>query len=111
MTIQQLLAGKTDCACGRSHVCPIASVIIERDACRHLPDLVAEYSRILLVADENTYAACGERVERVLGERIADRQIYPAEPLLVPDERAIAALRAPNVHVLSVTFNASRIPS
>ena len=94
MTIQQLLAGKTDCACGRSHVCPIASVIIERDACRHLPDLVAEYSRILLVADENTYAACGERVERALGARIADRQIYPAEPLLVPDERAIAALRA-----------------
>lgn len=94
MTLQQLLLGKSDCSCGKTHDCPIRHVIIEVDACRHLTHITQGYERILVVADENTYAACGARVCEALEDRVCDTLIYTPEGILVPDESAIAALRA-----------------
>ena len=48
------------CSCGHTHFCPIADVIVENGALNRLPEMTAQYHNIVLVADENTYAACGD---------------------------------------------------
>ncbi len=94
MEIQELLAGVPDCACGKSHLCPIQYVFIEENACDRLPAITAEYGNILLVADRNTYRVCGETVKSNLCDRVQDVLIYDTEDVLVPDEVAIAELKA-----------------
>ena len=58
--IDELLSGIDNCECGRKHSCPIETVYIGRNALNRLPELCAPYSSILLVADENTWAVCGQ---------------------------------------------------
>ncbi len=94
MTMQELLQGKTDCACGKTHPCPIESVVIGEDALLALSSLTKGYSHILLVADTNTYAACGKETVAALSGRLAAQLIYSREGILVPDEAAIAELEA-----------------
>ncbi len=94
MNIQELLQGIDHCNCGKSHRCPIDHVIIEKHVCDRLPTLVSEYSRILLVADRNTYKACGQTAAAKLSNKLADTLIYEAAGVLVPDEKAIAELQA-----------------
>ena len=89
MDIVELLRGKEDCPCGRPHRCPIERVAIGAGAIGELPSLLGGASRILLVADENTYRAAGERVETALAACTVERVVFPATPLLIPDERAI----------------------
>ena len=94
MTVKELLKGRADCSCGTSHVCPIREVVIEEDALSKIPALTADFSHVLLVADENTYRACGEKVASALGSKLENTLIYQREGLLVPNEEAIAELRA-----------------
>ena len=94
MTISELLSGRADCACGISHVCPIREVVIEEGAIAKIPLLIADFSHILLVADENTHAVCGESVANVLGKKLENTLIYHREGLLVPNEEAIEELRS-----------------
>ncbi len=86
MDINQLLGG-VHCACGAHHTCDIEAVFIERGAMRRLTALCAPYESILLVADENTYAAAGEKTEAALKGKIAARVIFGKE-ILIPDESA-----------------------
>lgn len=92
MTIQQLLCGKKNCECGKRHICPIDHVIIERNAISRLPDITDEYKNILLVADKNTFSACGKRVFDTLCEKVSDTLVYDCEGVLVPNEDALALL-------------------
>ncbi len=89
MDINRLLQG-VDCSCGRHHACDIRYVYVERDAARHLPNICADHSEILLVADENTYAAAARGVIENIGSKITRRVIFTGEKILVPDEKAIA---------------------
>lgn len=82
------------CSCGKEHSCEIKSVQIGKHALAAIPALTAAYHHILLVADENTYAVCGEEVTAALGERRQKTLIYHREGLLVPNEEAIAELSA-----------------
>lgn len=93
MDINTMLRG-VDCACGKHHSCAIEHVCIERGAIAHLRTLCAPYSRILLVADENTYAAAGKQTEAALGARVAQRVIFDGKTVLIPNETAIARVRA-----------------
>ncbi len=93
MDINTMLRG-VDCACGRHHTCPIEHVYIERGAIARLGALCEDYDRVLLVADENTYAAAGEPTERALSGKIADRVVFDGKTVLIPDERAIERVRA-----------------
>ena len=93
MNVNELLAG-VPCACGRTHTCAIRQVYIEKGAIARLADLCAPYTHILLVADENTYAAAGAQVTAVLARKQLDRVVFPATPLLVPNEAAIARVNA-----------------
>ncbi len=89
MQISELLIGKTDCSCGKEHLCPIDDVIIEREAWKKLPKLTEAYKKILLVADTNTYSVLGEKVESVIREKITSKLVFVRDGVLVPDETAI----------------------
>ncbi len=93
MEIRDLLAGKAPCKCGMAHKCSIDYVIIGENACDELPRITDGYSGILLVADKNTYKACGEIVAAKLGDKLADTLIYKNEGIIVPNEAAIDALQ------------------
>ena len=93
MEINELLQG-VDCSCGRHHTCPIEQVVIAHDALSSLPGLCENYRRILLVCDENTYRAAGEKAAAVLAGRIACEKIFPGDTVLIPDEHAVGAIEA-----------------
>jgi hypothetical protein len=61
MDINTLLKGQK-CSCGKHHVCDIKYVSIGKGAISALEEMTKEYTSILLVADENTYRAAGEKV-------------------------------------------------
>ena len=92
MNINEILKGVKCEACGKTHECPIEKVYIERGATKYLSELCGSYKSVLLVADENTYGASGEGVERAIGEKISARQIFTGKSILIPDERAIEAV-------------------
>ena len=88
MEINELLQG-IDCACGRHHRCDIRHVTIGSNAIAQLEDMVKGYSKILLVADENTYAAAGEKTENALAEKTVCKVIFSGKTVLIPNEEAI----------------------
>jgi len=77
------------CTCGMEHTCAIKCVRIGKDALKSVSELTEGYAHILLVADQNTFATCGERVEALLGEKRDKTLILRREGLLVPNEEAI----------------------
>lgn len=93
MDIQALLQG-VDCPCGRHHTCAIRAVRIGRDAIAQLTGLTERHRAVLLVADENTYAAAGAQTASALGERLAGQVIFPGAPLLIPNEQAVDTVTA-----------------
>ena len=92
MDIKEFLKGITDCECGMTHLCPIDSVIIKKNACEDLAALTESYKNILLVADTNTYSVCGDKVKSAIGAKITDTLIYERCGVLVPDEVAIGEM-------------------
>ena len=82
----------TACPCGKPHTCPIRTVRIGEGALLCLPAVCEGYRRILLVADTNTYAACGERAEALLGDLIASKHIFAGTDLVIPDEASVEAM-------------------
>ena len=93
MELNQLLNRDIACSCGRTHRCDIDLVDIGRGAIERLPESVNKFENILLVADSNTYAVCGERVSALLGDKIKNACLFVTDDLLVPDEAAIGAVR------------------
>lgn len=87
MDINELLKG-VDCACGRHHDCDIEAVYIEKSAIRHLTDLCRAYTRILVVADENTFAAAGQQTMAAIEGKTVETVLFGRE-ILVPDEKAV----------------------
>ena len=89
MDINTLLKG-VDCTCGQKHTCGIGAVHIEKNAAARLTDLCRDYENILLVCDENTYAAAGYQVTEALMGKTLGMVRFPGDKVLVPDEAAIA---------------------
>ena len=83
-----------DCPCGRPHVCPTRAVEIGEGALAALPRICADYVRILLVADENTYAACGREADGMLGSLVQSRHIFGGDSVVIPNETSVAAIEA-----------------
>ena len=92
MDINKILRG-VDCSCGKRHTCLIQKVYIERNAAERLTDLCKEYDEILIVADENTYGAAGDKATRALGDKRTRRVIFDGGKLLIPNEESIAVVR------------------
>ncbi len=93
MDINEILSG-VECSCGKHHTCSIEKVYIEKGAAARLTELCADYKRVIIVADENTYAAGGERVMAALSDKEAVKVIFDGKTVLIPDERAIDRVNA-----------------
>ena len=93
MNFEELLRDKP-CDCGMTHRCSIKHVIIESGAVQKVGSLLGGYRKILLVADTNTYATCGEEVKQQIGEKLESVLIYRRSGLLIPNEEAIEEMRA-----------------
>ena len=88
MDINFLLKG-VECECGRKHVCDIKHVYIENKSHLRLPELCAEHEEIVVVADENTYGACGSDVMSTLEGKKVKKVIFTGAKVLVPNEEAV----------------------
>lgn len=93
MNIQSLLKG-TDCSCGKHHSCDINFVSIERGAIKHLSTLCRNNKTVLIVADENTYAAAGQDVMMALEGIEIQHITFPGSVILIPNEAAVEAITA-----------------
>ena len=93
MDFEMLLKGR-DCECGMKHTCSIKHIIIGKNANAQLGGLLGDYKKILLVADTNTYAACGETVKAQIGDKLESVLIYERDGLLIPNEEAVEEMQA-----------------
>ena len=93
MNFEELLRDKP-CGCGMTHRCSIKHVIIESGAVKKVGSLLDGYQKILLVADTNTYATCGEEVKAQIGTKLESVLVYRRDGLLIPNEEAIEEMRA-----------------
>lgn len=89
-----MLKGVTCQECGKTHKCPIEKVYVENGAISHLADFVQSYKGVLIVADENTYGAAGEKTEAELKDKIIERVVFSGSELVIPDENAIETVYA-----------------
>lgn len=92
MDINNILNG-VECACGKIHHCDIEYVHIEAGAIARLEKLCDKKENILMVADENTYSAAGEYVEKALCRKTVKKVIFPGKTVLIPNEDAIERVR------------------
>ena len=92
--INGLLGVKNDCPCKKEHSCTIKQVVIRNGALNELPAMAHDYNNILLVSDENTRRACADRVDVLLGDKVASRITYSGTSFVVPNEDSIAQLEA-----------------
>ena len=75
MDINTLLEGRK-CECGKIHTCDIDFVYIEKDAISHLTDICKDYTNILIVADENTFSAAGDKTVSALSGKQIKKVIF-----------------------------------
>lgn len=89
------LGGKTDCGCGKTHLCPIEKIVIKEGALKEVPGAVLEgaYQNIVVISDVNTEIAAGAVLKKFLEEAgISYREhIFEAQEL-IPDEQAVGEL-------------------
>ena len=90
MEIQNLLNRDVVCSCGRTHRCNIGTVEIGKDALDTLPRALKSYHSVLIVADENTYPLCGQRVAVLLGEKHGGTCLFQTTRPLIPNEETVA---------------------
>ncbi len=71
------------CNCGRAHRAPLEEYIIESGASNKIADILGDYNKIYLVADETTYAVLGARVEELLSRagKLSHRYVLKKHPL------------------------------
>ncbi len=90
--IDKLLKGMK-CECGQEHSCDIEKVIIRSGAIEELRKLTDNYSSVLVVADNNTYKTCGDRVMELLDKKAEKLLVYESDGILVPNEDAIEKMK------------------
>ncbi|MBO5356382.1 MAG: sn-glycerol-1-phosphate dehydrogenase [Clostridia bacterium] len=93
MDINSILNGVKCDSCGKMHECSIKYIYIENGACKHLSELCMDFKSILLVADENTFGACGDRVVSALGSKQYKSVIFSGKSVVIPNEDAIERVR------------------
>ena len=83
-----------------SSVSDTKNFIIGAGCIENIPALFKKHfkdSKAVIVADENTFKAAGDRVNRILGDsglEMQDPYIFPGEPVLLPDYRHIEKLKS-----------------
>lgn len=103
-----------NCTCSRgSHRAPLDSYEISSGAIKKIPEILKDYKRIYMVADENTYAAAGREVEAILKENGMHHAtlILDGSPIL-PNAETIGKiiLNANDINEKSDIFKYSPLP-
>ncbi len=83
MRYEGLLGTSFECACGRRHHVPVRKIVYSADALDSVPDVLAGFARrrrVVVIADERTWAVAGEQCFRLL-EEAGWRVTY----IIVPD--------------------------
>ena len=83
------------CECGKTHAAKLSRAIIESGAINKIPEIVGLYGakKVFVLADENTYAAAGEKVESVLNSAgIAMKKYVMGKARIEPDEKAVGSV-------------------
>lgn len=93
MTVFDLINRDIVCSCGRTHRCDISHLEIGAGVVNKLPELLADRSHILLVADQNTYGVCGDTVSSLLEGKIETKCVFHTDDLLVPNEESIEVIK------------------
>ena len=67
------------------HKAPIEHIEIGSGILEKIPEILSKYRKIYMVCDENTYKACGKRVEEILtqSKQLSHKLILPEN--CVPD--------------------------
>lgn len=95
MDFQNYLKKDITCSCGHIHRCDIDSILIEPDALKKLPDLLAleTYYHICILEDENTKKVMGDQVEKMVTDNNykVSTIVLPGDHLL-PDEAGIGSV-------------------
>ncbi|NLC69007.1 MAG: sn-glycerol-1-phosphate dehydrogenase [Clostridiaceae bacterium] len=83
-------------SCKREHSVDIERIIVEKGAVNKVLDVAAgfRHGKVFLVADNNTYAVCGEKVESLLEEDGYDLKtfVFNTPHQLVPGEQTLGRL-------------------
>lgn len=91
------------CTCGRDHRIPIKTIKITPGLLSNLVHELKElgaWERLLLVADENTWAVAGSDVYKGLkGQYRVDTVVFPGNPWLRPDELSISRVLDSTTHL------------
>ena len=59
-----------DCTCEqKKHSAPVKTIEVSENAIFKIADILSDYKKIFMVADENTYEAAGKTVEKILKEK------------------------------------------
>ncbi|MFD1673478.1 sn-glycerol-1-phosphate dehydrogenase [Alicyclobacillus fodiniaquatilis] len=94
---EHLLAGSLPCACGQTHTVPIEKIVVGHEAQQELVAYLQQRNlhNVLLVADANTYAACGESLAAKLvgAQWHVQTRLFSGEEELLPDEAAVLHVR------------------
>lgn len=88
------MLGDFDCECGQNHNCDIKYVSVKENAVFDLPEILKPFNNPLIVADQNTFNAAGEKTLSVLKNIKYEVFIFEDEGILIPDESAIERLTA-----------------
>lgn len=90
MNVSWLNQKFSNCDCKKEHKCPVEIVRIGKGVTDELPGLCKEYKSILLVSDENTFSVCGEKVYRLLKDKVHKNLIIKAQSdVVIPDEEKL----------------------
>ena len=68
--------------------------MIKPGAIEELSAMVADWNSIVVIADKNTYAVCGEAVIAQLGDKLESKIVFECDGFLVPNENAIEKAQA-----------------
>jgi len=93
LKITDYINGTLECECGKPHSIPMKKIVVEPGAVQKTAQVLRElgYTKALLVADANTWQACGRLVAEVLEKESFSYKkcVFEEQPDdLVPDEAA-----------------------
>ncbi len=85
------------CSCGREHSFSVSGISIRKGAIEDLPTMAAPFKegKVLVVFDNNTYKAAGERAVALLREagfQVKELLFDCGEDILIPDEKTLGRI-------------------
>ena len=79
-----------ECTCSQKrHTAPVKTVLAAEHAIEKIGEVLAEYKKVFLVADENTYRAAGQRAEELLKKKGILSHTFVLEAGALPTDKNV----------------------